>query len=314
MSAPIIIGTRASALALVQANLALAALQSAHPDRAFRLEHITTKGDLVQDRPLSEVGGQGLFVTAIEEALRAGRIDLAVHSAKDLPAILAPDMRLAAFPERADPRDVVISGDGCDLADLPTGAIVGTGSARRACQIRALRPDLVLRDLRGNVDTRLRKLRDGQYDAIILAKAGIERLGWDLPMRVLDPVTMTPAVAQGALAIEIRAADTALGDLLAFWDHAATRVAITAERAFLERIGGGCHIPVGAWARLEGDDLLITGMLGDDAGRVVRGERRGVTADAGRLGTDLAADLLAASPLNPPLHQGWSGGVAPKGR
>jgi hydroxymethylbilane synthase len=295
MRTPIVIGTRASALALVQANMALAALQSRYPEQAFRLEHVTTKGDLVQDRPLSDVGGQGLFVTAIEEALRAGRIDLAVHSAKDLPALLAPDMRLAAFPERADPRDVLIARDGrSSLADLPDGAILGTGSARRACQIHALRPDLVLRDLRGNVDTRLRKLREGQYDAIILAKAGVERLELDLPMQVLDLMTMIPAVAQGALAIEIRTDDTDITDLLAFWDHAATRITVTAERAFLAGIGGGCHTPLGAWARLDGDELIITGMLGNDAGAIARGERRGVASDAAQLGADLAAELLAS--------------------
>jgi hydroxymethylbilane synthase len=173
----LVIGTRSSKLALAQTQMIRDGLLAAHPDLTIAVEHITTKGDLILDRPLSAIGDKGLFVTEIEDALRQGRIDLAVHSAKDLPSELPPDMALAAFPPRADPRDALIAREGRRLADLPEGAHVGTSSLRRACQLRHLRPDLRIGDLRGNVDTRLRKLHEGLYDAIVLAAAGLERLG-----------------------------------------------------------------------------------------------------------------------------------------
>ena len=289
----IVIGTRASKLALVQTHMIRDALLATHADLAVEIEHITTKGDLILDRPLSAIGDKGLFVTEIEDAMRAGRIDLAVHSAKDLPSELPPDMQLAAFPPRADPRDALIARDGMRLADLPTGAHVGTSSMRRACQLRHLRPDLRISDLRGNVDTRLRKLREGQYDAIVLAAAGLERLGWAAEIsEYLDASVMLPAVSQGILGIEIRADDDATAALLAVLDDPAARIAATAERAFLARIGGGCQVPIGAYAQLSGATLTLAGLIGARDGRVVRGELAGPASDPAALGARLADQLL----------------------
>lgn len=291
----ITIGTRGSKLALVQSDMVRDWLQNAHPGLDVRLEIIKTKGDLVLDRPLTAFGDKGLFVTEIEDAMRAGRVDLAVHSAKDLPSELPPDMAMPFFPERADPRDVLVARDSVTtLMQLPPGARVGTSSLRRACQLRHARPDLELADIRGNVDTRLRKLDEGQYDAIVLAAAGLKRLG--LAARVtewLDPTVMLPATAQGALGIEIRAGDDAIAALLAPLDHPPTRWAVTAERAFLARLQGGCQLPAGAYAHMEGDALHLAGMIGDRSGRTVRGERSGAAEDAAALGAALAGELLS---------------------
>jgi hydroxymethylbilane synthase len=291
----LVVGTRASKLALVQTHMIRDGLLAAHPDLTVEVEHITTKGDMILDRPLSAIGDKGLFVTEIEDALRAGRIDLAVHSAKDLPSQLPPDMALAAFPPRADPRDALVARDRLRLAELPDGAHVGTSSLRRACQLRHLRPDLRISDLRGNVDTRLRKLREGQYDAIVLAAAGLERLGWGGQIsEYLDPTAMLPAVSQGILGIEARADDPDTIALLAALDDPAARVAATAERAFLARIGGGCQVPIGAYARLAGDMLTLAGLIGARDGRVVRGELSGSAGEPAVLGAQLANDLLDA--------------------
>ncbi len=290
----VVIGTRGSKLALVQTEMVQQMLLAAHPDLDVRIEKITTKGDVVLDRPLNAIGDKGLFVTEIEDALRAGRVDMAVHSAKDLPSELPPDMAMPFFPQRADPRDVLVSRNNVKLADLPQGARVGTSSLRRACQLRHARPDLELADIRGNVDTRLRKLYEGQYDAIVLAAAGLARLGWSERItELLDPAVMIPAAAQGAIGIEVRAHDEAIAALLQALDHPPTRLAVTAERAFLERIQGGCQVPVGAHAVVDGDTLHITGMIGDRAGHVVRGERNGPTGQAAELGVALADELLA---------------------
>jgi hydroxymethylbilane synthase len=292
----IVIGTRGSKLALVQSEMVRGWLQAEHPGLDVRLEIIKTKGDVVLDRPLTAFGDKGLFVTEIEDAMRAGRADLAVHSAKDLPSTLPPDMAMPFFPERADPRDVLVARDGVTtLMNLPQGARVGTSSLRRACQLRHLRPDLELADIRGNVDTRLRKLDEGQYDAIVLAAAGLKRLG--LAERVtewLQPEIMLPATAQGVLGIEVRAGDDAIAALIEPLDHPPTRFAATAERAFLARIQGGCQAPVGAYAQVEGDMLHIAGMIGNRAGHIVRGERSGPTEQATALGVALADELLAS--------------------
>ena len=293
------IGTRTSKLALVQTALVEQALRAVHPTLDIQIEHITTKGDVALDRPLREIGGAGLFVAAIEEALRTGAIDLAVHSAKDLPSTLPSDMTLAAFPARADARDALISRDGLRLAELPQGARIGTSSPRRICQLLHLRPDAQILDLRGNVDTRLRKLRDGDYDAIVLAKAGLDRLGLtETITEILELGVMLPAVAQGALALETRADDLAIAALLAPLDDQTTRLAALAERAFLARIGGGCHAPVAGYAEITGDMLSITGLLGALDGRVVHGTERGEhsadTERAAALGVVLAEHLLAA--------------------
>ncbi len=287
------IGTRGSKLALAQTALVRAALLAAHPQLQLAVERIATKGDIIHDRPFSQIGGNGLFVTEIEQALRAGTIDIAVHSAKDLPSTMPPDMAFAGIPPRADARDVLVARGGYTLAELPQGARVGTSSMRRSCQLRHLRPDLEIAELRGNVDTRLRKLHEGQYDAIVLAAAGLDRLGIAQEItEYLDPSVMVPAVSQGALVIEVRAGDAATATLLAPLDHPATRAAITAERAFLAHIGGGCQVPIAAHAQLDGDTLLLAGLIGAHDGRVVRDELRGPSASPAKLGTDLAAILL----------------------
>jgi hydroxymethylbilane synthase len=292
-SSPITIGTRGSKLALAQTDLVCAVLLATHPGLTITIERITTRGDVVLDRPLSAIGDKGLFVTEIEQALRTGRIDLAVHSAKDLPSALPPDMAIAAFPLRADPRDVLIARGGQTLNELPPGARVGTSSLRRACQLRCLRPDLQIADLRGNVDTRLRRLREGDYDAIVLAAAGLERLGLSEQVsEYFAPEALTPAVGQGALAVEVRAHDLVIGALLAPLDDPATRAAVAAERAFLAHIGGGCQVPVGAYARLDGEQLVLIGMIGARDGRLVRGARTGPATSPAALGEQLAAEVL----------------------
>lgn len=291
----VVIGTRRSKLALVQTEMVRAALAAAHPGLEIAIEQITTRGDVILDRPLNEIGDKGLFVVEIEEAMRARRIDLAVHSAKDLPSELPLDMALGALLPRADVRDVLISFSGATLETLPQGALVGTSSLRRACQLRAFRPDLRLADLRGNVDTRLHKLREGQYDAIVLAAAGLQRLGLtDAVAEWIDPQIMLPAVGQGIMAVEIRADDPAVAGLLAPLDDATARTVISAERAFLRRIGGGCQVPVGALAVLQGDSLRLEGMIGARDGRMVRGMRLGPPSAPEALGTVLAEELLAA--------------------
>jgi hydroxymethylbilane synthase len=291
----VVIGTRGSKLALAQTELIRAALRAAHPGLEVGAETITTRGDVILDRPLSAIGDKGLFVTEIEDALRASRVDLAVHSAKDLPSELPPDMALAACPPREDPRDALLSAGGRRLDELPAGARVGTSSLRRACQLRHLRPDLEIVDLRGNVDTRLRKLHEGQYDAIVLAAAGLRRLGLaEHVTQLLDPELMLPAVAQGALGLEVRAGDEATQALLAPLDDRPTRLAVAAERAFLARIGGGCQVPVAAMARLEGETLRLDGLIGARDGRAVRGALSGSAGDPAALGAALAEELLGA--------------------
>ncbi|GLC24785.1 hydroxymethylbilane synthase [Roseisolibacter agri] len=288
------LGTRGSALAMTQARLVAAALRETHPDVAIEIVTITTKGDVRTDVPLAAIGGSGLFATELENALRAGEIDLAVHSAKDLPSTLAADMALAAFLEREDPRDVLVSRAGT-LRELPHGARVGTSSPRRACQLRALRPDLTLLDIRGNVDTRLRKLDAGEYDAIVLAAAGLNRLG--LIARAtehLAPADMLPQVGQGAIAVEVRADDARTHALVAALDHARTRAAVVAERAFLARLGAGCAAPTGAHATLHADGTLtVEGLIGHADGRTLRVGATGPVEHAATLGAAVAETLLA---------------------
>jgi hydroxymethylbilane synthase len=288
------VGTRGSALALTQTEFVIGALRALHPGLDLRIQRITTKGDVMRDVPLATLGGRGAFVDAIEEALRQKTIDLAVHSAKDLPSRVPPDLAIGAFLERADPRDVLISRAGL-LRELPAGARVGTSSLRRVSQVHAVRPDLDTRDLRGNVDTRLRKLDEDAYDAIVLAGAGLLRLG--LEGRVtewLSADTMLPSPGQGALAVEIRADDAELRDLVRPLAHAPTEVALTVERAFLARLGAGCAAAVGAYATV-GDDHRVTvrAMIGTADGRSVRWTETGDNARAGELGEHVADYLLA---------------------
>ncbi|MEE9386687.1 MAG: hydroxymethylbilane synthase [Nannocystaceae bacterium] len=265
------IGTRKSALALKQANWVRDALiERWGPQLEIVLVELSTRGDEIQDRPLAEVGGKGLFVKQIEEALLDGRVDLAVHSMKDLPARVPDGLSIACTPEREDPRDAVIIGAGEGrLTRLPRGSRLGTSSLRRAALARRLNGGLEIVPIRGNVETRLRKLDQGEVDAVVLAAAGLKRLGLtDRITEYLETERFCPACCQGILALEIREDDNALRALLAPLDHAATRVAATAERAFLARLDGGCQIPLGCYAELRAEDVLTAnGVVADPSGR-----------------------------------------------
>ena len=290
----ITVGTRGSALALTQTASVVDTLRSLHPELDVDVRRITTKGDVMRDVPLATLGGRGVFVDAIEEALREHQIDLAVHSAKDLPSRVPPHLAIAAFLERADPRDVLVSRLGT-LRELPPGARVGTSSLRRVSQIHAERPDVETLDLRGNVDTRLRKLDAGDYDAIVLAGAGLIRLG--LASRVTEwlPVdVMVPSPGQGALALEIRAADAALRALVEPLAHAPTTAALIAERAYLARLGAGCAAAVGAYATLDAGRLTMRAIIGTADGRSVRAVDTDDAEHAVSLGERMADHLLAA--------------------
>lgn len=287
----LIIGTRASQLALWQSNHVKDRLCALHPGLTVSLERISTRGDEIQDRPLAAIGRNSLFVAEIEEALRSRRVRLAVHSAKDLPSTLPAEFTIVAYSERVDPRDALISRAG-RLAELPHGARVGTSSPRRACQLKALRPDLICLDIRGNVDTRLAKLDRGDYDAIVLAAAGLTRLGWEGRVtEYLEPETMLPAVSQGILAIEAHADDAEAAALCAPLDHLPSRRQAEAERAFLAAMGAGCNAPLAGFATLDGDHLTLRALVGAPDGRVVRVEERGPLADAVRIGERAAASL-----------------------
>jgi hydroxymethylbilane synthase len=289
----IIVGSRASALALAQTHLVVADLQAHFPEQTFEVRHITTHGDRVLDRALTEIGGKGVFVKEIEDALLSGAIDLAVHSCKDLPTTQPAGLIIGAIPTRADPRDVLVSRSGAALADLPVGARVGTSSHRRAAQLHALRPDLRLLDIRGNVDTRLRKLDEGQYDAIVLAAAGLARLSLlARAAEFLDPHAFLPAPGQGALALEIRADDAATQKIVQALDHSPTRITVAAERAFLLGLGGGCDLPIGAYAWLNGQMLCLRGMQATpENGQVVYLEVAGPMSDPVALGQRLSVDI-----------------------
>jgi hydroxymethylbilane synthase len=285
------IGSRGSQLALWQANWIQAQLASR--GRECRIRVIRTTGDRISGVPLPQVGAKGMFTKEIEEALLNGSIDLAVHSLKDLPVDLPPGLTLAAIPEREDPRDVLV---GRRLDELAPAAKVGTSSLRREAQLRAARPDLAIEPVRGNVDTRLRKLAAGQFDAIVLAAAGLRRLGLaEHIAEVLDPGVMCPAVGQGALAVETRADGGAAWEVCSALDHAGTRAAITAERAVLAALGGGCQVPVGANATVEDGQLSLRAVvISPDGSTLVRQEDRGSVADAARIGKETGARLLAA--------------------
>jgi hydroxymethylbilane synthase len=315
----ILLGTRRSKLALAQAHAMADALRQHYPDLTVELREIVTKGDRILDVALSAVGDKGLFVKEIEVALAHGEIDFAVHSGKDLPSVTPEGLTLVAFPRRVDPRDVIImpqwgsSSESSEPSDgnethltsldvLPQGATIGTSSLRRASQLRAQRPDLHLLDVRGNVDTRLSKLDSGQYDALVLACAGLERLG--LRHRAtypLSPDIMLPAVAQGALIIEARADDTHTLELLRALNDPDTHTAVLAERAFLHRLEGGCQVPIAAHAQVEdGKTVHLQGLVGSlDGSTVIRGTRSGSVSEAAQVGTALAEEILerGAAPI-----------------
>jgi hydroxymethylbilane synthase len=263
------IATRKSPLALAQTRWVASELKRHHPSLEVEEIQIVTRGDQILDRPLSEVGGKGLFVTEIEQALSEGRADLAVHSMKDVPAELAPGLGIACVPQREDPRDVLVTADAAALDDLEAGCRIGTSSLRRQAQIRTRRNDVIIESLRGNVGTRLRKLDDGEYRAIVLAYAGLRRLDLTArPHKVLSIEECIPAVGQGALGLETRSDDREIQRLLAPLDHAPTRVALEAERAFLARLQGGCQLPIAGHARLSNDTsrLRIDALVGSPDG------------------------------------------------
>lgn len=304
-----VVGTRGSRLALVQTDITLAALRLAHPDATFETRTITTSGDK-STASLSEIGARGVFVIEIERALLAGYIDIAVHSLKDLPSDETPGLTIAATLPREDPRDALVSRDGETLAQLRAGATVATGSPRRAVQVQAARPDLRVSDIRGNVDTRVRKVEDGEYDAVVLAAAGLKRLGWlERASQIFEPEEMLPAVGQGALAVQVRTDDAETLALVTTADDPSTRSAVTAERAFERRLGGGCAAAIGAYGTLavgasaDRAPLLLRGLAGEVGGQILRAEMEGVASEADMLGVRLAefligqgaADLLEAA-------------------
>lgn len=302
----ITIATRKSALALWQAEHVAACLRELHPDTDIELLPLSTRGDELLDRSLAEVGGKGLFLKELERAMRDGQADIAVHSLKDVPADMEPGFCLVAILERADPADAFVSPRYANLGALPAGARVGTSSLRRRAQLQALRPDLEIKDLRGNVNTRLAKLERGDYEAIILAVAGLERLDLGQHIRSrLTPPEWLPAPGQAALAVECRDDDAVSIALLQPLDHPVSRAVATAERAMNRRLGGSCSVPVGAYARVDGEQIQLDGLVGDVAsGRLLRASAAGVRASAEAVGIAVAEDLLnqgAAKFLEPHL-------------
>jgi hydroxymethylbilane synthase len=290
------IGTRGSPLALAQARMVQAAL-SAHGAQ-LTIEVIRTSGDRIQDRPLAEAGGKGLFTKEIEEALLAGSIDLAVHSAKDMPTVLPDGLMLVACLPREDVRDAFISRGAPSLRDLPHGAVVGTASLRRQAMVKRLRPDVSVVPLRGNVETRLRKLEAGDVDATLLALAGLKRLGLaDKATALLDTQDFLPAVGQGAITIEARIGDARTRELLAAIDHADTSAALVCERAFLAVLDGSCRTPIAGYAVLEGEAISFRGMiLRPDGSEALKTSRVGRRDDAAALGADAGAELKRRAP------------------
>jgi hydroxymethylbilane synthase len=298
MTAPVLrLGTRRSALATTQ-SMIVADLIRSRLGRDVELVEITTEGD-TSAAPLAQLGGTGVFVSALRDALLDGRVDLAVHSLKDLPTAPGDGIALAAVPDREDPRDVVVARDGLTLGELPAGSTIGTGSPRRVAQLQALGLGLEVLDIRGNVDTRIGKVRSGEYDAVVLARAGLARLGrLDEATEVLDPLQLLPAPGQGALAVECRADDTDLVAALAALEDPRSRAAVDAERAVLATLEGGCSAPIGALAEVvegdDGDELWVRAVaLSRDGRLTVRMSASGGPADAVGVGTRLAREMLA---------------------
>ena len=289
------IGTRGSLLARTQTGMVVEQLRAANPDVEIETHIIQTTGDVQRSVPFAQVGTKGMFVKEIEQALLDGSIDVGVHSLKDMPSELPEGLELACVPAREDPLDALLARTGLSFALLPLNAVVGTSSLRRKAQLRALRPDLRVQELRGNLDTRMKRLDDGEYDAILLAVAGLNRLG--LGSRIterLTPDVCVPAAGQGALALETRCGDRKTVALLHTVHDPLTAAAVTAERAFLAALGGGCSIPAGALATIQGDRLHIVGLIAAPNGaKVVRAEREGDVSAAAQIGAELSATLLA---------------------
>lgn len=289
------IATRKSALALWQAEYVKAELLRHHPDLTVELVPMSTQGDKILDTPLAKIGGKGLFVKELEQAMLDGRADIAVHSMKDVPVEFPDGLMLHTICPRENPQDAFVSNQFRSLQQLPAGAVVGTSSLRRQCQIKALRPDLTVRDLRGNVNTRLAKLDNGEFAAIILAAAGLIRLGFEHRIAGLLPVdTSLPANGQGAVGIECRTDDSLVQKLLAPLEHTPTRLCVLAERAMNRKLQGGCQVPIGAFAVLENDTLWLRGLVGaTDGSEIIRHQLRGPMQQAEQLGEALAEHLLA---------------------
>jgi hydroxymethylbilane synthase len=289
------IATRQSPLALWQAHYVKERLEAHHAGLTVELVPMVTRGDVILDTPLAKVGGKGLFVKELELALLENRADIAVHSMKDVPVEFPEGLGLVTICEREDPRDAFVSNHFQDLAALPPGSVVGTSSLRRQCQLAAHRPDLVIRSLRGNVGTRLSKLDNGDYDAIILAVAGLKRLGLEARIRFAMPAELSlPAVGQGAVGIECRLDDEHTRALLAPLNHDETSIRVAAERAMNTRLEGGCQVPIGSYAELIDGELWLRALVGaPDGSEIIRGERRGDPQDAVQMGISLADELLA---------------------
>jgi hydroxymethylbilane synthase len=288
------IATRKSPLALWQAEHVRARLQQLHPGLQVELLTMSTQGDRVLDSPLAKIGGKGLFVKELEQGMLAGQADIAVHSMKDVPAELPHGLEIGAILEREDPRDAFVSNHFAALAELPQGARVGTSSLRRQCQLRNVRPDLEILDLRGNVNTRLAKLDAGDYDAIVLASAGLKRLGMaERITRALEPEDMLPAIAQGVIGIECRSDDATVRALIEPLNHAETGLRTRAERAMNARLAGGCQAPVAGFSVINGDRITLRGLVGwPNGSSIIRGEISGPAAEAAVLGEQLAQELL----------------------
>ena len=288
------IATRQSPLALWQAHYVQQRLMACHPGLRVELVPMVTKGDVILDTPLAKVGGKGLFVKELEQAMLEDRADIAVHSMKDVPIAFPEGLGLVTICEREDPLDAFVSNQYDSVDALPQGAVVGTSSLRRQCQLSARRPDLIIRSLRGNVGTRLGKLDAGEYDAIILAVAGLKRLGLGDRIRYAMPAEESlPAVGQGAVGIECRLDDAQAIALLSALNDDDTAIRVKAERAMNTRLEGGCQVPIGSFAQLQGDELWLRGLVGSpDGTAMIRGERRGPRADAEKMGISLAEELL----------------------
>lgn len=267
----IVIGSRKSNLAITQTEWVIDQLKQIDSSYEFEIKRISTKGDQILDVTLSKVGGKGLFIKEIEQAMYDGEIDMAVHSMKDMPAVVAEGLTVAAIPIREDHRDAFVSNGNVALKDLPEGAIVGTSSLRRGSQIKSVRPDLEIKWIRGNIDTRLRKLKEEDYDAIVLAAAGLKRMGWDddVVTEYLEPDVCVPAVGQGALAIQCRENDSELRDFLLKLNHEYTETTVAAERKFLHDLNGGCQVPIGGYAYRKGEEIVLTALVGTPDGKTI---------------------------------------------
>ena len=290
----IIIGSRGSQLALWQANWVKSELERLHDNVDIDIRIIATSGDIIQDVPLAKIGGKGLFVKEIEEALLANEIDLAVHSMKDVPMELPTELGISVITKRENPLDALISKNGEKLADLPQGATIGTSSLRRSSQLLKYRDDFKIHPLRGNVDTRLRKVEEGKYDAILLASAGLNRLGW--ANRITEEIShdiLLPAMGQGALGIETRLDDTKIYDFISTLNHEQTHYAVSAERSLVGRLDGGCQVPIGAYARVEKGLITLKGLVASLDGEVIyKLENVGPVDDAINIGQELGSKLL----------------------